>query len=326
VRHRAAERDAAERGLADLRSRLEEAARSAEGLRRDADAFRQQAQADLADTNGRAQGAESALGGQRDRAQQALAAAQAALARCPADNPPCRQARSRAVADARAALGRAEAALSQRLAATDGDRRETRQRRDEAVARKDAAVTEREGEIARPPRRDRRGGRPPSRRRSARPTGAAADRADLVERSQIHRLAEILLGRQDDEAVATTKKWFVLSLAAHRGHHRTVLAAMHFASLRDARPGKLSLALRAYLARGRRRTPVLRQARQTMRRARSAGRCGPTSPVVAVPGRSSSRRSGSRSSTCPLNATEREVALAREQALRVPEAASGNAR
>jgi hypothetical protein len=97
---------------------------------------------------------------------------------------------------------------------------------------------------------------------------AARARDELVERSQLHRLAATLFGRQDRETLERTKRLFVVSLAGIVALIGTVIAAMHYAvaataaqgeheaegttAPRPRRRGPLSAAVRAYLARRRR--------------------------------------------------------------------------
>jgi hypothetical protein len=98
---------------------------------------------------------------------------------------------------------------------------------------------------------------------------AAAERTRDVrlDRSQLHRLAGILFGDQSPVTVERTKKLFVVSLAAIVAVIGSVIAAMHFAGQRAATPQRrpLANALRLYLARKRRRLPILRDFREELR-------------------------------------------------------------
>ena len=93
-----------------------------------------------------------------------------------------------------------------------------------------------------------------------------------VDRSQLHRLAGILFGDQSPATVERTKKLFVVSLAAIVAVIGSVIAAMHFAAQRFAAQGAatpqrrpLANALRLYVARKRRRLPILRDVREELR-------------------------------------------------------------
>ena len=98
---------------------------------------------------------------------------------------------------------------------------------------------------------------------------AAAERTRDVrlDRSQLHRLAGILFGDQSPATVERTKKLFVVSLAAIVAVIGSVIAAMHFAGQRAAMPHRrpVANALRLYLARKRRRLPILRNFREELR-------------------------------------------------------------
>lgn len=102
-------------------------------------------------------------------------------------------------------------------------------------------------------------------------TGALAlaqrTRDVYVDRSQLHRLAGILFGDQSPVTVERTKKLFVVSLATIVAVIGSVIAAMHFAAQRAAAPQRrpLANALRHYLARKRRRLPILRDIREELR-------------------------------------------------------------
>lgn len=97
-----------------------------------------------------------------------------------------------------------------------------------------------------------------------------------LERSQLHRLAGILFGDQSPASVERTKRLFVVSLAAIVAVIGSIIAAMHFAAQRSAeraagpqrRP--LANALRYYLARKRRRLPILRDIREELRQRHAA--------------------------------------------------------
>lgn len=92
-----------------------------------------------------------------------------------------------------------------------------------------------------------------------------------LDRSQLHRLAGILFGDQSPASVERTKKLFVMSLAAIVAVIGSVIAAMHFAMQRATRRAgnpqrrPVANALRHYLARKRRRLPILRDIREEMR-------------------------------------------------------------
>jgi hypothetical protein len=83
-------------------------------------------------------------------------------------------------------------------------------------------------------------------------------RDELLQQSQMHRLADALQGSHDQAALERTKKLFVLSLAGIVATIGTLIATLHYAAMatRFYRAGKLAMALRAYLARRRRRLPV----------------------------------------------------------------------
>lgn len=90
---------------------------------------------------------------------------------------------------------------------------------------------------------------------------ALRTRDALIDRSQLHRLADILYGNHEDAALQRTKRCFVISLAAIVAVIGTVLAALYYAAQaaqgrRRRRP--LVDALRAMIARRRRHIPVLR--------------------------------------------------------------------
>lgn len=104
-------------------------------------------------------------------------------------------------------------------------------------------------------------------------TLAAAERTRdaRLDRSQLHRLAGILFGNQLPATVERTKRLFVVSLAAIVAVIGSVIAAMHFAAQRAAErvvtPERhpLANAMRHYLARRRRRLPILRDIREELR-------------------------------------------------------------
>ena len=98
---------------------------------------------------------------------------------------------------------------------------------------------------------------------------AAAQRTRDVrlDRSQLHRLAGVLFGDSSVVSVERTKRLFVVSLSAIVAVIGSVIAAMHFASQRAATRQRRPLvnAMRHYLARKRRRLPILRDFREEMR-------------------------------------------------------------
>lgn len=104
---------------------------------------------------------------------------------------------------------------------------------------------------------------------------AMRTRDERIDRSQIHRLADIFLGNHEPAALERTKEVVVISLAAIVAVIGTVLATMHYAALHaaEARRRPLTNAVRAYFARRRRRIPILRdiaeEARQRNRLVRS---------------------------------------------------------
>lgn len=92
-----------------------------------------------------------------------------------------------------------------------------------------------------------------------------------VDRSQLHRLAGVLFGDSSLTSVERTKRLFVVSLSAIVAVIGSIIAAMHFAAQRAAldavTPQRRPLvnAMRHYLARRRRRLPILRDIREEMR-------------------------------------------------------------
>ena len=88
-----------------------------------------------------------------------------------------------------------------------------------------------------------------------------------LDRSQLHRLAGVLFGDASPASVERTKRLFVLSLSAIVAVIGSLIAAMHFAAQRAAAPQRRPLvnAMRHYLARKRRRLPILRDFREEMR-------------------------------------------------------------
>jgi len=93
---------------------------------------------------------------------------------------------------------------------------------------------------------------------------AVQRRDELIERSQLHRLAKVLFGNHDRTTLERTKRLFVVSLAAIVALIGSVIAAMHYAAQQAAGPSRrlLTNAIRGYLARRRRRLPVLRDMRE----------------------------------------------------------------
>jgi len=99
---------------------------------------------------------------------------------------------------------------------------------------------------------------------------AEAERARdiLIDRSQLHRLSDVLFGNHEHQAVQMTKKIFVTSLAAIVAVIGSVIATMHYAAqIANGRTSRRPLvnAIRGYLARRRARLPVIRDVREAAR-------------------------------------------------------------
>lgn len=86
----------------------------------------------------------------------------------------------------------------------------------------------------------------------------ARARDEMVQKSQMHRLASVLFGNDDKASIDATKKIFVVSLAAIVALIGSLLAALHYAALYSSVPRKrpIANAIRGYFARKRRSTPI----------------------------------------------------------------------
>lgn len=90
----------------------------------------------------------------------------------------------------------------------------------------------------------------------------------LVDRSQLHRLSDVLFGNHEHPAVQMTKKIFVTSLAAIVAVIGSVIATMHYAAqVANTRTSRRLVvnAVRGYLARRRARIPLIRDVREAAR-------------------------------------------------------------
>jgi hypothetical protein len=93
---------------------------------------------------------------------------------------------------------------------------------------------------------------------------AAADAEALRRQSQMHRLAQSVLGNQDDNAAMLVLGWFSVVSAVVLAAAGSVLAALHFrhvtqpAADAGASSSRLARALRGWLARRRRRHSLVR--------------------------------------------------------------------
>jgi hypothetical protein len=264
------------RGLAEdrvrgLTERQAEIAERITVVREDIAEARRQAQQDASQTDARRETAVARMREDRDRIAAELSAIDDRIARvrraCAA-NPEQRCnvggfAQQRQATSAR--LTAAEAALRERDASAEGTIAEVRQRQNAEVTAKTEEYDRLQGELRSV--RDEIG-------RAQAEVAAAGEaiaqasrrRAEMVERSQLHRLAMTLYGDQDDATVAETKRLFVVSLAAIVAVIGTIIAAMHYASVATAnwrqrlvgeaaprrRRGMLGRAVRGYLARRRR--------------------------------------------------------------------------
>ena len=87
---------------------------------------------------------------------------------------------------------------------------------------------------------------------------ASRDRDAMIERSQLHRLSDVLFGDHKKETLEKTKRAFVVSLAAIVALVGSLIAAMHFAAQneRAKRRGLVTRAIRGYIARYRKAIPV----------------------------------------------------------------------
>lgn len=154
---------------------------------------------------------------------------------------------------------------------------------------------------------------------------ASRHRDEMIEKSQIHRLAMVLYGKQDRATVEETKRLFVMSLAAIVAIIGTVLATMHYAALHSREPVRqpIANAIRGYLARRRRSIPVLTDLREAVRqrhgiarnvRGWTARRRRTTMPVHVKIVEKEVLVDRLKLVFIPLNATEEEIMAARREA------------
>ncbi|WP_426959105.1 hypothetical protein [Muricoccus radiodurans] len=135
-------------------------------------------------------------------------------------------------------------------------------------------------------------------------------RAELVSRSQVHRLSHVLLGGDESSQVERVKKLFVVSLSAIVALIGTVVAVLHYAAQQPRRvaPADAARAAPGAPVPPRPRRPVLRNAlrawilsrrRRAHRRVREVVREVPVDRLKIV--------------YLPLDATEAEVARIRRE-------------
>lgn len=324
---------------ADLDARLA-------ALRNEVAAIRAQAQQDIADTRSDASDADSRA--ERTQIQQDLAGLDRRRdvevarerARCGAPNTTCN------IATILASYRRQSDALGKRLAALS-DRQQNQQdragasieaargKRDAEIVAKDRERTEATAELDHV-RADLSAAQEIVLQGDAQVARAEHVRDDLIERSQLHRLAQILFGDHAPGQLEQTKRLFVLSLAGIVAMIGSVIAAMHHAARHSAeraalraihpaqRPARrvLLTALRGYLARKRLGLPVstsLREgARQSFKTSRAvrAYYLRKRKPLVVVRKQVETVMVDRLKLVfLPLNSSEADVAAARRNAL-----------
>lgn len=154
---------------------------------------------------------------------------------------------------------------------------------------------------------------------------AERHRDEMIEKSQIHRLAMVMYGKQDRITVEETKRIFVMSLAFIVAAIGTVLATVHFAAEHGQAPKRqlIANAVRGYFARRRRSLPVLTDIREAVKqrhgiarniRGYLARRRRATLPVQIRTVEKEVMVERLKLVFVPLNATEEEIAAARREA------------
>lgn len=253
VRTRQNELDLANTRVPQLAARQNEITARLGTLRDEVAGIRQQARQDIDDAH--ANTAATSYAAERARAEQELAgldqrrdaALNAERARCRA-NPVTRCAVS-AIAGAfqhqRDAVGKRVAGLMdeqrKREAGSSADQANARQRRDASLAGLDRERTGLEGELDRV-RAQLSDAHAVGLQGSDAVAQASRHRDQMMERSQLHRLADVLFGDHERVTVEKTKRAFVVSLAAIVALVGSLIAAMHHAAQneRSRQGGRLS--------------------------------------------------------------------------------------
>lgn len=155
----------------------------------------------------------------------------------------------------------------------------------------------------------------------------ARQRDAMIERSQLHRLADVLFGDHQKDTLEKTKRAFVVSLAAIVAMVGSLIAAMHYAAQneRGQRRGLIGKAIRGYVARHRRAIPVHQRRIYTPKeragfvrnlRGWAARRRRGKLPVVVREVVKEVPVDRLKIVFLPLDATEEQIAKAREDARR----------
>jgi hypothetical protein len=297
VRSSHAARDLAEARIANLQQSLSGGMQRERETRQDGTEAATLAREDMEEVRRRTEAADAGLRLDRDRLTGLLRAAEQqranAVRRC-GDDAACLGAANRNFSAARVDLTRrlasVETTLRAHATAAEVGTAQALQRRDAALARRNGEQDQLRVETG--GLRTQISEAQASLYTAAEQSAAATRmRNDLIDRSQLHRLSQIIFQSQDEVSINTTKRIFVTSLAAIVALIGTILAALHFASQRvtseaqrQPRQGMVGRAIRGFLARRRRRMRISSQERLKL-------------------------------IYLPLDATERDVSMARSTAI-----------